>query len=401
MTDYLNEAKGLMSRMREVRPAFRGLETMELEPGAISAVPAYLKRQGLNSPIVVADANTYEAAGQTLMERLEAEGLEPRLCLIQPDELGDVVADERSLMQLFIEVEPERTGCLIAAGSGTLHDITRFVAHRCGKPFVSVPTAPSVDGFTSAGAPIVVRGIKQTYAATAPIAIFADPDILAKAPQPLIAAGFGDMLGKYTSLLDWRFSSTTAGEPYDGQVAEITERALESCIQHVEAIGQRTEEGIRILMTALIESGIAMLLFGQSHPASGAEHHLSHYWEMEYLRRGNRALLHGAKVGVACSEISSLYHAAADQRVYPYAEPKLWETYGEQVREWLRKVPSKEEIAGLLRQAGGPSSLEELGIDEELFGESLREAHKLRDRHTILRALNEADGAGQPVTSYR
>jgi glycerol-1-phosphate dehydrogenase [NAD(P)+] len=112
---------------------------------------------------------------------------------------------------------------------------------------------------------------------------------------------------------------------------------------------------------------------------------------MEYLRRGNRALLHGAKVGVACSEISSLYHAAADQGVYPYAEPKLWETYREQVREWLRKVPSKEEIAGLLRQAGGPSSLEELGIDEELFGESLREAHKLRDRHTILRALNEAN----------
>ena len=101
MTDYLNEAKGLMSRMREVRPAFRGLETMELEPGAISAVPAYLKRQGLNSPIVVADANTYEAAGQMLMEGLETEGLEPRLCLIKPDKLGDVVADERSLMQLL------------------------------------------------------------------------------------------------------------------------------------------------------------------------------------------------------------------------------------------------------------------------------------------------------------
>ena len=74
------------------------------------------------------------------------------------------------------------------------------------------------------------------------------------------------MLGKYTSPLDWKFSSTTAGEPYDEQVAAITEKALEACIQHVEAIGQRTEEGIRILMTALIESGIAMSLFGQSHP---------------------------------------------------------------------------------------------------------------------------------------
>ncbi|MGG3311361.1 sn-glycerol-1-phosphate dehydrogenase [Paenibacillus lautus] len=389
MTDYLNDAKGLMNRIRELQPAFRGLETMVLEPGAMHDLPPYLKRQGLGSPIVVADANTYEAAGKELVQCLKADGLKPRLCLIQPDEQGDVVADERSLMQLFIEVEPEGTGCLIAVGSGTIHDITRFVSHRSGKPFISVPTAPSVDGFTSAGAPIVVRGVKQTFAATAPIAIFADPDILVKAPQPLVAAGFGDMLGKYTSLLDWKFSSTTAGEPYEDQVAAITERALQACIQHVEAIGQRTDEGIRILMTALIESGIAMLLFGQSHPASGAEHHLSHYWEMEYLRRGNRALLHGAKVGVACSEISSLYHDAADKGVYPNAKPTHWETYGEQVREWLRKVPSKEKIADLLRQAGGPSTLQELGIDDELFRESLREAHNLRDRHTILRALNE------------
>lgn len=389
MKESLNYAKSLMTQMKEVQPTFRGLDHMALEPGVILDVPRYLNQQGLLSPLVVADANTYEAAGQPLIDSLEVAGLNPRLCLIKPDEQGDVVADERSLMQLFIQAEPEQTGCFIAVGSGTIHDITRFVSHRSGKPFISVPTAPSVDGFTSAGAPIVVRGIKQTFAATAPIAIFADLNILVKAPQPLVAAGFGDMLGKYTSLLDWRFSSATAGEPYDEQVAAITERALDACIEHVQSIGERTEDGIRILMTALIESGIAMLLFGQSHPASGAEHHLSHYWEMAYLRRGNRALLHGAKVGVACSEISRLYHDAADNGGFPYAEPKQWEPYREQVREWLRKVPSKEQIAELLRQAGGPSSLQELGIDEGLFRQSLREAHTLRDRHTILRALNE------------
>ncbi|MEJ9217328.1 sn-glycerol-1-phosphate dehydrogenase [Paenibacillus glucanolyticus] len=390
MTESLNYAKRLMSQMKEVQPTFRGLDDMALERGVILDVPLYLIRQGLQSPVLVADTNTYEAAGQTLMNCLEAAGVNSRLCLIKPDEQGDVVADERSLMQLLIEVEPERTGCLIAVGSGTIHDITRFVAHRTGKPFISVPTAPSVDGFTSAGAPIVVRGIKQTFAATAPLAIFADLDILVKAPQPLVAAGFGDMLGKYTSLLDWKFSSTTAGEPYDEGVAAITEQALEACVKHVQAIGDRTEEGIRILMTALIESGIAMLLFGQSHPASGAEHHLSHYWEMAYLRLGKRALLHGAKVGVACSEIASLYHDAADHGVYPYAEPTDWEQYRTSVQEWLRKVPAKEELAILLQQAGGPSSLQELGIDEELFHQSLKEAHALRDRHTILRTLNEA-----------
>ncbi|MNW58665.1 Glycerol-1-phosphate dehydrogenase [NAD(P)+] [compost metagenome] len=154
-------------------------------------------------------------------------------------------------------------------------------------------------------------------------------------------------------------------------------------------IGKRTEEGIKVLMTALIESGIAMLMFGQSHPASGAEHHVSHYWEMEYLRRGHRALLHGAKVGVACAEISRLYHGAIDRGDFPNAKPGQWEQYQEQATAWIAKVPSEELIRELLKQAGGPSSCEELGIDDELLQQSLKEAHQVRlNRHTLLRALN-------------
>ena len=142
-------------------------------------------------------------------------------------------------------------------------------------------------------------------------------------------------------------------------------------------------------MTALIESGIAMLLFGQSHPASGAEHHLSHYWEMEYLRRGNQALLHGAKVGWPAAKYRAFITTRPIRACILMPSLHIGR-HIEQVREWLRKVPSKEEIAELLRQAGGPSTLQELGIDDELFRESLQEAHTLRDRHTILRALNEA-----------
>ncbi|MNN56121.1 Glycerol-1-phosphate dehydrogenase [NAD(P)+] [compost metagenome] len=191
-------------------------------------------------------------------------------------------------------------------------------------------------------------------------------------------------------MFDWKFSHLTAGEPYDEQAAVITQRALQSCIDQVEAIGNRTEEGIRTLMTALIESGMAMLLFGQSHPASGAEHHLSHYWEMEYLRLGRRALLHGAKVGAACAEISRVYHDAVDKGIYPGAEPDALRTHGAVVREWIAEIPAESEIRDLLRIAGGPTDRTELGIDDELLKRSLLMAHHLRNRHTLLRALNEA-----------
>lgn len=366
------------------------LKVIELDRGVIRKVAPYLREQGYRQILLVADDHTYAAAGEQLMGLLEVAGVKTRVVLIQPDAQGDVVADEIAIVQLLLEIRPDETDALLAVGSGTIHDIVRFAAHKTGKPFVSVPTAPSVDGFTSAGAPLIVRGVKKTVPAVPPVAIFADLDILMAAPQRLVAAGFGDMLGKYTSLFDWKFSHLTAGEPYDEQAAAITERALRSCVSHAEAIGARTEEGIRALMTALIESGIAMLLFGQSHPASGAEHHLSHYWEMEYLRQGRRALLHGAKVGVACAEIARVYHAAGEGTL-PGAEPAALREHREQVRAWLRDLPGEAELRGLLRQAGGPSTLAELGIGEELFARSLREAHRVRDRRTLLRALNEAE----------
>ncbi|SME90737.1 glycerol-1-phosphate dehydrogenase [NAD(P)+] [Paenibacillus barengoltzii J12] len=368
------------------------LKVIELDRGVIRKVAPYLREQGYRQILLVADDHTYAAAGEQLMGLLEVAGVKTRVVLIQPDAQGDVVADEIAIVQLLLEIRPDETDALLAVGSGTIHDIVRFAAHKTGKPFVSVPTAPSVDGFTSAGAPLIVRGVKKTVPAVPPVAIFADLDILMAAPQRLVAAGFGDMLGKYTSLFDWKFSHLTAGEPYDEQAAAITERALRSCVSHAEAIGARTEEGIRALMTALIESGIAMLLFGQSHPASGAEHHLSHYWEMEYLRQGRRALLHGAKVGVACAEIARVYHAAGEGTL-PGAEPAALREHREQVRAWLRDLPGEAELRGLLRQAGGPSTLAELGVGEELFARSLREAHRVRDRRTLLRALNEAEQA--------
>ncbi|MBA9087604.1 glycerol-1-phosphate dehydrogenase [NAD(P)+] [Fontibacillus solani] len=366
-------------------------ERLILEPGAIRQVVPYVQERQFKRLVVAVDDNTYEAAGKELAFILKVAGIEFTLCELTPNETGDVVADEATLVQLMLELETGISDAIVAVGSGTIHDIVRFVSHQCGIPFISVPTAPSVDGFTSAGAPLIIRGIKKTIPAVPPVAIFADLDILKKAPQRLVAAGFGDMLGKYTSLFDWKFSHFTAGEPYNERVALITEQALQSCVKHAEVIGKRTEEGIRVLMTALVESGIAMLMFGQSHPASGAEHHVSHYWEMEYLRRGHRALLHGAKVGVACAEISRLYHDAIDRGEFPDAKPEQWDQYHEQISAWITNMPSEENIRELLKQAGGPSTLKDLGIDDDLFKQSLKEAHNVRlNRHTLLRLLNEA-----------
>lgn len=354
---------------------------IRLARGVLEETGAYLKSGGFARALVVADAATADVAGRRLERLLAESGLPAGLLIVLPNASGDVVADEASILQVLVELDGVRPDVLIAAGSGTIHDIVRYAGHTARVPFVSVPTAPSVDGFTSKGAPILLRGNKITLPAIAPLAIFADLDILTEAPQPLVAAGFGDMLGKYTSLFDWAYGRETAGEPYDEEAAAMTERALADCVTYAEEIGRRTETGIRVLMGALIESGLAMLKFGQSHPASGAEHHISHYWEMELLRTGRRQVLHGAKVGAACALIADLYkRAAASGGV----------TLSEAMQARLTAVPDGARLRELLGIAGGPQTAEALGIEPELLERSVREAHRVRlNRRTLLRTINE------------
>lgn len=365
--------------------AFKG--PVMIESGALGKVAPYLKEQGYRQVAVAADETTYKVAGERLEQELKRAGIGARTTRIEPDRQGDVIADEASIVQLILALRQEAAEAVVAVGSGTLHDISRFAAYAVGIAFVSVPTAPSVDGFNSVGAPLILRGEKKTIGAIGPSALFADLDILTQAPDAMIAAGFGDMLGKYTSLFDWTFGHLAGGEPFSREVYDRTERALLSCVAHSEEIGRRTPLGVETLMRALVESGFAMLQFGQSHSASGAEHHLSHYWEMELLRLGRKQVLHGAKVGIACAIISDLYRRLAGER--PELFPKA---HRAALTEAISRMPSGEDIRRLLKQAGGPTAPEELGIGRELLERSLREAHLIRpNRHTLLRAYNESD----------
>ncbi len=114
-----------------------------------------------------------------------------------------MIPNEDFIFQVLMQADQvERT--YLAVGSGTLTDITRFASHRNRRPFISLPTAPSVDGFTSPSASLVVRNIKKTVIAQTPIAVVSNLPTLVKAPQPMIAAGFGDILGKVIALADWQ-----------------------------------------------------------------------------------------------------------------------------------------------------------------------------------------------------
>jgi len=384
MSTLIDRVKQLAAGFDEETLRAIDINPLLVEAGAIQAVAPYIKEQNYSQVVIAADAITYDIAGKSLEESIAAQGISVHATILKADRQGDVIADEASIVQLLLDIQQRKAQVVIAAGSGTIHDISRYAAYTAGIPFVSVPTAPSVDGFNSKGAPIIIRGEKKTIAAIGPDAIFADLEILSKAPAVMVAAGFGDMLGKYTSLFDWSFGASEGGEPYSEEVAEITRIALNKCVENVELIASRDQQGIRILIEALIESGLAMLLFGQSHSASGSEHHLSHFWEMEYIRLGKRQLLHGAKVGIACAEISKLYHRLAAEEA-----GLAFTAHPEKVREAIAALPNEVQIRNWLKRVGGPTTTDELGVDADLLMLSLQEAHLVRpNRYTLLSAYN-------------
>lgn len=375
------------------------VERICIEKGALSKAADFIEEKKFHHCVIIADEKTFAAAGETLSVTLTNAGIEAVICVIHPDENGDVLADERSIVQALLAV-PLDTDVLLAVGAGTIHDIVRFCSAKMNIPFISIPTAPSVDGFTSLGAPLIVRGQKKTFQMASPISVFADMDILLKAPMKLLAAGSGDVMAKYTSLADWRFGHLAAGEPFCPTVANMTRSSLDSVTASIEKIAQRDEAGVRLLMEALIQSGLAMLIFGQSHPASGGEHHLSHFWEIEFIKLKRPAVLHGAKVGVTTAMISDLYrnqflealknlggmgqYLGNNEKSVKNVLENL-----EEIRSLYSALPEGDKIRSWLEALGGECFPEQLGIEQSLVEKSLAEAHQLRNRFTALKFLNE------------
>lgn len=346
------------------------IQAIRVGSGCIQELPAILKDLGATRIFMLADNNTYEAAGRQVEELLKEAGLSYHMRLFETK--TPLVPNEYALGSALAKME---TGddMLLAVGSGTLNDLTKYISARTGVPYVIAATAPSMDGYASTVAPMILDGIKTTLPAVYPKAIVADVDIMKDAPMPMLTAGFGDIIGKYTALCDWRLSRQLNGEYYCEEAATLVERALEKCANNAQGLAKRDPQAVEAVTEALILSGVAMGLVGNSRPASGAEHHMAHYWEMDALKRGEEHPLHGNAVGTAAVISASLYELAANELPEGFTPP------------------DKERIIACQKAAGGCVSPKDLGIRRDLCLEALLQAMKMRDRFTILRFL---DGKG-------
>jgi glycerol-1-phosphate dehydrogenase [NAD(P)+] len=399
-------------------------------PGAIADIVPELRELQLGTrTTLVCDQNTYDVAGKRVERDLIADGFSVTRCRFETRK--PVKPDESAVGHVMLTM-PVDTQFLVVCGSGCLTDLTRFVAARTGVPFVSVPTAPSMDGYAGSGAPMTHHGHKRTIIATHAQAVVADTDVLATAPTDMIASGFSDTIGKFTSRIDWELSKLVRDEYYCpvfvNDVSEMANRTADLA----PAIRQADPDAIRTLTEALLVSGVAMLLIGNSRPASGSEHSLSHYWEMKAGLGAHREFFHGTKVGVATgviaelnarffsrdpatvdvkalaarpvslhaveedlrrnlgsvaegviAEVSRPQHLNGDERRMQIE--RLVEAWPEIVRlaEFSR---SREQIENMQRSVGAPTLPTEIDVDPDYLRETLKNAKEMRSRYTVLRA---------------
>ncbi|HIQ58143.1 MAG TPA: sn-glycerol-1-phosphate dehydrogenase [Candidatus Merdivicinus intestinavium] len=405
-----------------------GMKIADISSGASRRLVPALRELGRRRVFWVADENTWPILGRQAAADMNEAGI-AQSGVILP---GEPHADELGIGQTLMHLDRD-ADVLLAIGSGTINDITKFVSHRLHKPYVILASAPSMDGFASNVAAMTTDRMKTTYEAHIPEAFLADLDVLSKAPMEMIAAGVGDILGKYNALCDWKIGKIITGEYYCEEIVRLMREAVEKVVESIPGLKERRPEAYAGLTEALVLSGIAMGFAGNSRPASGSEHHLSHFWEMRYLFEGRKALLHGTKVGVgtvlSIRMAEKLLNMPADfEKGIAHARNFDWDDWKARVEkgygpaagsvfelektarkndaaahaqrmETIRahwdeitaamreSLPASAKVAGMLRELGGPADPEEIGVEPSLVEEAILLAKELRSRYTILQLL--------------
>jgi glycerol-1-phosphate dehydrogenase [NAD(P)+] len=317
--------------------------------GTIERVPEISRKLGFTkSALIIGGSKTYDIAGKTVKELLEDKKMEVNTILVETATIKDVEAVEEKIKSLKPQI-------VFGVGGGTKIDVAKYSSARQDIPFISVPTTASHDGIASPLASI--KGFEKPYSvmAQAPLAIIADTNIILRAPWRFTISGCGDVISKLTAIRDWKLAHMERNEYYGVYAASLALMSARLIMENADLIRPENEEGIRVLIEALVSCGVSMSIAGSSRSGSGSEHMFSHALEMI---KPNHSL-HGERCGVGTIMMAYLHKA-----------------------NWKR-------VKATLEKMGAPTSANQLGVEEEDVTKALGMAATIRpDRYTILDKLD-------------
>ena len=388
------------------------IEAVYIEKGACKYLTGLTEKY--NSILIVADENTYGAAGEKTVAALEAKKINK---VIFSGKLV-LIPDEKAIET--VKASLGDADLIIGIGSGVIQDLCKYVSKFENIPYMVVATAPSMDGYASNGAAMILGGMKETVSAGLPRAIIADTEVLASAPMEMIKAGYGDIVGKYSALCDWKLSNIVNGEYLCDYIYDTTDEMITKTLSTAKGLIERNEESVGTLMEALVIVGIMMSFAGSSRPASGSEHHLSHFFEIVGIVKDEPYFAHGidvaystivtteireeltkkafcdklyrvdrteyenkmdevyGKVGASCVALQDKIGNYAKDRVSVYLEKE------KEIKELFASVPSAKQIEDMLALVGLDKKEYYALYGEEKIQTAIKWAKDLKDRYTVL-----------------
>jgi len=391
--------------------------------GIISRLPEYIIKYNAKKPFLLADRNTFAAAGEKICQVLgnyskyifEEDCLEP---------------NERAVGSAVMHFD-NSCDLIIGIGSGVINDIGKILSKITGRRYIIVATAPSMDGYASATSSMSMDGLKVSLNSRCPDVIIGDTDILKNAPLHMLKAGLGDMLAKYVSIAEWRIAHIITGEYYCEQVAQLIRKALKKCVDNASGLLRRDERAVEAVFEGLVIGGVAMAYAGVSRPASGVEHYFSHIWDMRGLEFGTQVDLHGVQCAIATLQAVRLYESVKKgkpdaEKAKAYVDAFSYEAWSEELRKFLgssaetmialeekegkynkdghharfakiadnwsaivdilnEELPTSTEIEGILQTIGISADLQALGVDSNITKLTFEATKDIRDKYVLSR----------------
>lgn len=388
------------------------IEYVYIETDAIARLEKLCEQN--ENILMVADENTYSAAGGKVEKVLIDKAIKKVIFSGKTVLIPDEAAIEKVRENL------DGVDLILGIGSGVIQDLCKYVSFFEKRPYMIVATAPSMDGYASDGAAMILDGMKETVKACLPRAIIADIEVLKEAPIEMIKAGYGDIIGKFSALCDWKLSQVVNGEYFCQYIYDTTYKMIENTLNTATGLLERNEESVKALTEALMIVGIMMSFAGSSRPASGSEHHLSHFFEIVGIVNKEPYFVHGIDVAYSTvitaqiremvlksefpdvlyrlsrldytKKMKEIYKSVADgcialqDKVGHYAEDriKMYKEKEREIRQILAEMPSADDIIKMLVVAGFDMREFYDLYRAEKINDAVSYAKDLKDRYTVL-----------------
>ena len=150
MKNYLGDAVCTCGKIHSV-----AIDAVVTGSGAVKRLPEFVRKYG-KKPFVMADVNTYAAAGEQVCAILRSAQIPYDSFIFREKALEP---DEKAVGAAFMHYE-KSCDVILGVGSGVINDICKILSNLTGKPYIIVATAPSMDGYASATSSMSRDGVK-------------------------------------------------------------------------------------------------------------------------------------------------------------------------------------------------------------------------------------------------